>query len=82
MAKAGVGLNLPIFKIIKPHMDFGYAYGFKSPYKGSAAEYSIGFDSETLPLGFTYAGLTFGLKYQFIFFDKVLQSPVLEIILH
>jgi len=82
MADIGVGINAPVFRIMKPHIEIGYAYGFQSPFNGSAGKYALGFDSETLPLGFTYAGLTFRLKYQFIFFDKTLQSPVLEIILH
>jgi hypothetical protein len=63
-------------------MEIGYAFGFQSPFNGSAGKYSLGFDSETLPLGFTYAGLTIRLKYQFIFFNKTFHSPVLEIILH
>ncbi len=45
----------------------------------SAGKIALGLDSETLPLGFTYAGFTFRLKYQFIFFDKTLHSPMLEI---
>ncbi len=82
MADIGVGINVPIFRIMKPHIEIGYAYGFQSPFNGSAGKYALGFDSETLPLGFTYAGLTFRLKYQFIFFDKTFHSPILEIILH
>jgi hypothetical protein len=82
MADMGSGINIPVFGIFYPRIDFGYSWGFQSPYKGSAGKIALGLDSETLPLSFTYAGFTFRLKYQFIFFDKTLYSPVLEIILH
>jgi len=82
MADMGFGINTPVFSIFYPRIDFGYSRGFQLPYKGGAGKITLGLDSETLPLGFTYAGLTFRLKYQFIFFDKTLHSPVLEIILH
>jgi hypothetical protein len=78
----GVGINTPILGIFKPRLEVGYAYGFQSPYKGSAGKFSVGLDSKTLPLGFTYAGLTFRFKYQVITFTEPLHSPVLEIILH
>jgi hypothetical protein len=82
MTDFGVGINIPVFRIMKPHIEIGYVYGFQSPFKGSACKFALGFDSETLPLGFTYAGLTIRLKYQFIFLHKTVHSPMLEIILH
>ena len=82
LADMGFGINMPVLNIFYPRIAFGYSRGFQSPYKGGAGMIALGFDSETVPLGFTYAGLTFRLKYQFIFFDKTLSSPVLEIILH
>jgi hypothetical protein len=81
-ADMGFGINTPIFKIFYPRFEFGYSWGFQSPYNGGAGMIALGLDSETVPLGFSYAGLTFRLKYQFIFFDKALSSPVVEIILH
>ncbi|UCH65215.1 MAG: hypothetical protein JSW63_11510 [Ignavibacterium sp.] len=82
IADLGFGINSPVFNMFYPRFDFGYARGFQSPYNGGAGKISLGLDSKTLPLGFTYAGLTFQLKYQFIFFEKTFSSPVLEIILH
>jgi hypothetical protein len=82
MADLGFGINIPVFGIFYPHIDFGYCRGFQSPYKGNAGKIALGLDSATLPLGITYAGFTFRLKYQFIFFDETLYSPMLEIILH
>jgi hypothetical protein len=81
-ADFGIGINIPILSIFKPRLEVGYAYGFQSPYKGSAGKFAVGLDSKTLPLGFTYAGLTFRFKYQVITFPEPLHSPVLEIILH
>jgi hypothetical protein len=81
-ADFGVGSNTPIFSIFKPHFEVGYAFGYQSPYHGSAGKFSLGLESKTLPLGFTYAGLTFRFKYQVITFVEPLHSPVLEIILH
>ena len=82
MADMGFGINIPVFNMFYPRFEFGYSWGFQSPYNGGAGKIALGLDSKTLPLGFTYAGLTFRLKYQFIFFDKTLSSPVFEIILH
>jgi hypothetical protein len=82
MADIGFGVKVDVFGLLYPLFDFGYARGFQSPYNGGAVKLSLGLESETLPLGFTYAGLTFRLKYQFIFFDKIMHSIVLEIILH
>jgi len=81
-ADIGVGINASVFGICKPYIELGSTWGSSSPYNGYAGNYALGLDSETLPLGFTYAGLTFRLKYQFIIFDKTLYSPVFEIILH
>ena len=82
LADMGFGISTPIFSILYPRFEFGYSWGFQSPYKGGGGMIALGLDSETLPLGFTYAGLTLRFKYQFIFFDKTLSSPLLEIILH
>lgn len=82
LADMGFGINMTIFNIFYPRFAFGYSQGFQSPFKGGAGMIALGFDSETVPLGFTYAGLTFRLKYQFVFFNKTLSSPLLEIILH
>ncbi|MDO8549443.1 MAG: hypothetical protein Q7S39_04720, partial [Ignavibacteria bacterium] len=74
--------NTPIFSFITPHIELGYAWRFQSTQNENGGKYAFGFDSETIPLGFTYAGLTVRLKYQFIFLNKTMHSPVLEIILH
>ena len=81
-ADIGVGINASVFGICKPYIELGSTWGSRSPYNGYAGNYALGLDSETLPLGFTYAGLTFRLKYEFIIFNKTLHSPVLEVILH
>jgi len=81
-ADVGVGINASVLGIFKPYIELGSTWGSRSPYNGYAGNYALGLDSETLPLGFTYAGLTFRLKYEFILFDKTLYSPVFEIILH
>ena len=82
MADIGSGVNIPDLGIFNPRVDFGFAMGFQSPYNRGAVKFALGLDSETLPLGFTYAGLTFRLKSQFIFFNKTLYSQAMEIILH
>ena len=81
-ADFGIGVNASVLGILKPHLEVGYAMKYKSSFEGGGGKYALGFDSETLPLVFTYAGLTFRFKYQFIFFDQFVHSPVLEIILH
>ena len=80
-ADFGIGINLPILDAFNPRLEVGYAYGFQSPFKGHAGKFTFGLESKTLPLGFTYAGLTFRFKYQVITFIEPLHSPVIEIIL-
>ncbi|MGE5810892.1 MAG: hypothetical protein ACM339_05280 [Ignavibacteria bacterium] len=82
MTDAGFDFNTPIFSFFLPHLEFGYAWGFQSTLNENGGKYALGFDTETIPLGFTYAGLTVRLKYQFIFLNKTLRSPMLEVILH
>lgn len=82
MADLGFGLNACILNSLYPRIEFGYTWGSEEPNRGSASKLSFGLDSETVPLGFTYAGLTFRLKYSFIFFHKTLYYPALEIVLH
>jgi len=82
MADLGFGVNLLLLNSLYPRLEFGYSWGSKDPHRGSASKLSFGLDSETVPLGFTYAGITFRLKYSFIFFHETLSYPGLEIILH
>ena len=82
MADLGFGINTVVFSSFYPRIDFGYSWGYQEPNKDSAGKIALGLDSETLPLGFTYSGITFRLKYSFIFFKKTLSYPVLEMILH
>ena len=82
MANFGLGINTPIFSIIFPHIECGFVRGFQSSVSENGGMYAFGFDYETIPLGFTYAGLTVRLKYQFLFLNTTIRSPTLEIILH
>ncbi len=82
MGDLGFAINVPVFSVLNPRFDIGYIWGFQSPYEGGAGKFSLGLESETLPLGFTYAGLTFRIKSQFLFFRKTLYSQVLEVVLH
>jgi hypothetical protein len=81
-ADFGFAINTPLFGFVTPHTEIGYAWKLQSAGNENGSKYAIGFDSETIPLGFTYAGLTVRLKYQFIFLNKTLHSPALELILH
>lgn len=78
----GIGINWPILNILSPRLEVGYAYGLQLPFKGHAGIFAAGLETKTLPIGFTYAGLTFRFKYQVVTFVEPLHSPVLEIILH
>jgi len=60
-ADIGIGINTPVFGIFYPRFEFGYSWGFQTPYKGGAGMIALGLDSGTIPIGFTYAGLTFRL---------------------
>jgi hypothetical protein len=64
------------------HFAGGYAWGLRSPNKAHGFKTEVGLESPTIPLGFTYSGVTVRLKYQSIALEKKLQGVFLELVLH
>jgi hypothetical protein len=69
-------------KTVSLHIESGYAYGLKAPYKQSGARAAFGLCTPTLPLGFTYIGAIARLKYEVLYLEEIVQGFVIEMVLH
>lgn len=80
----GFGLKLPNpLNLWEAYFfEFGYARGLREPFKEGGFMLSAGIGFPTIPLRFTYAGLTIRLKYQRFSLEKTLHSVFLEFIFH
>jgi hypothetical protein len=61
-------------------LEGGYTWGLSSPMKSRGAVLSFGLESGTIPLGFTYAGVSLRLKYQSVLMNRSLNSVSMEFI--
>jgi hypothetical protein len=64
------------------HVETGYVFGLREPYKQRGARAAIGVSTRTLPLGFTYLGATIRLKYQAYYLEEIIGGIYLELVLH
>lgn len=62
--------------------EIGYALGLRSPYKEDGLKFAFGIEFPTIPLGFTYAGLTIRLMYQRFSLERTLHGIFLDFVLH
>jgi hypothetical protein len=76
----GMGLELPWSAAL--HTEGGHAWGLRAPFKAHGWKLAVGIDSPTIPLRFTYAGVTARLKYQWLWLNPTLRGAFIEIILH
>ncbi len=79
-----LGLGIPSLmpKYYKAlHLEGGAAFGLRSQYNDHGVMLTAGIDSNVLPFGFTNAGLTFRLKYQWFLLGRIIHGPALEVIL-
>ena len=63
-------------------IEVGYAWGLHAPFKQRGFKFAVGAQTGTLPLGFTYSGLTLRLTYQWLWLEPTLQSLCLDVVLH
>jgi len=78
----GAGLPIGFGPIKAMRLEGGVATDLRSRYGDVGGMVAAGFDSKSLPLGFTYAGVTLRLKYQLLFLNRTLHGPSLQLILH
>lgn len=80
----GFGLNLPApFKLWKAYrFEIGYAFGLRSPYGENGWNLAFGIESPTIPLGFTYSGLTLRLLYRTYHLERTIQGIFFELVVH
>ncbi len=76
------GAGLKLSKAVALHGEAGYAWGVSSALKSRGWKFALGLDAPTLPLGFTYAGVTVRIKYQWLRLEPMLRGVLLELILH
>jgi hypothetical protein len=80
----GLGIKMPApFKLWEAlHIDVGYAIGLRSPLGEDGVKLGIGIESPTIPLGFTYMGLTIRLTYQKFSLEQTKRGIFLEFLFH
>lgn len=78
----GAGLPVGFGPVKALRLEGGVAVDLRSRYADAGGLIAAGFDSKTLGLGFTYAGVMLRLKYQLLLFDRTVHGPSLQLILH
>jgi hypothetical protein len=82
MASFGLGIDLPGDKWPKAfRLEGGAAVGLGKDFDDFGPVFAVGLDSRITPLNFTYAGITWRLKYQWFVLDMPVSGPVFEIVL-
>jgi hypothetical protein len=78
----GLGFDLPGDGWVKAlHLEGGVAIGVSENFDDLGPVFALGVDSRVMPLRFTYAGITWRLKYQWFSLDTPVSGPSLEMIL-
>lgn len=80
----GIGIKMPApYKLWEAlHFDFGYSFGLRSPLDEDGFTLGAGIESPTIPLGFTYAGLTIRLMYKRFSLEQTKRGVFLEFVFH
>ena len=80
----GAGIKVPApFKLWEAlHFDLGYSFGMRSPLDEDGFTFGVGIESPTIPLGFTYAGLTIRLMYKKFSLEQTKRGVFLEFVFH
>lgn len=80
----GFGLKLPKpLNLWEAYLfEIGYALGLRKPFKEDGVMLAVGLGFPTIPLRFTYAGLTVRLKYQRFSLERTWHGVFLEFIFH
>lgn len=73
----------PLGLFARNHIEMGWAWGVsEDPLDSNGFRFGLGLDPWTIPFGFTNAGVTIRLKYQWMFLESVKDGPQVEFILH
>jgi hypothetical protein len=79
---AGLGVDLPGNGWPKAlRLEGGGAFGLGKDFDDFGPVFAIGLDSKVIPLGFTYAGISWRLQYQWFSLDRPVSGPALTFIL-
>jgi len=82
MASFGLGVDLPGDQWPKAfRLEAGAAVGLGEDFNDFGPVFALGLDSRITPLNFTYAGITWRLKYQWFVLDAPVSGPAFEIVL-
>ncbi|MCX6834858.1 MAG: hypothetical protein NTW07_06950, partial [candidate division Zixibacteria bacterium] len=78
----GIGFDLPGDAWVKAlHLEGGLGVGLGADFDKFGPVFALGVDSRVMPLRFTYAGITWRLKYQWFSLDSPVSGPSVEMIL-
>ena len=82
--KLGGGIKLPASWPILDgiHLEGGYVRGLRNPFEENGGTFAAGIATKPLRLGFTYAGATIRLKYQWFWMEETLEGPFFEVVFH
>ncbi|MGE5692440.1 MAG: hypothetical protein ACM3YF_01510, partial [Candidatus Zixiibacteriota bacterium] len=78
----GYGIKLPFHPLEAMRIEKGYLWGLRLPFKSKGFRLALGFESKTIPLSFTYLGVTLRLKYQWIWLEQTKHGLFLETVFH
>lgn len=81
-----LALKLPFhvpFRLIDTgRFETGWAWGLKEAFDANGFRFGWGLEPATIPLGFTNAGVTVRVKYQWMFLETRKAGPQIELVLH
>jgi len=78
----GLGIDLPGDGLIGTlRLEGGTAIGLSKDFNDFGPVFALGVDSRVMPLRFTYAGITWRLKYQWFSLDTPVSGPSIEMVL-
>jgi hypothetical protein len=81
-ATFGLGIDLPGDGLIGTlRLEGGAAIGLSRDFNDFGPVFALGVDSRVMPLRFTYAGITWRLKYQWFSLDTPVSGPSIEMVL-
>jgi hypothetical protein len=76
-----LGTGKPFRPVDYIRIEWGHAWGVREATRSHGALISVSLESSTIPLGFTYAGLTIRPKFSWMFFDETMTGASVEVVL-
>jgi hypothetical protein len=82
LISTGFAIQIDAPRFLNLHLDSGYAWATEGPLRDHGIRTGIGISTETIPLGFTLAGVSLRARYQWAFLGEIVGGVIVETILH